>query len=101
MLYSTAAPFVKALAVPALLLTLATPAWSQEEPPFAKTGVYVGASNVFDFALDGLTFDGSSYYRQLDGDEILILPRLERKSAMRALVGVRSRRGAFEVSYDQ
>ena len=99
--YSTTAQFVKALAVPALLLTLATPAWSQEEPPFAKTGVYVGASNVFDFALDGLTFDGSSYYRQIDGDEILILPRLERKSAMRALVGVRSRRGAFEVSYDQ
>jgi hypothetical protein len=99
--YPTAAQFVKALAVPALLLTLAAPAWSQEEPPFAKTGVYVGASNVFDFALDGLTFDGSSYYKQVDGDEILILPRLERKSAMRALVGFRSRRGAFEVSYDQ
>jgi hypothetical protein len=99
--YSMAVRIGRILAMPAVFLTLAAPAWSQEQPPFAKTGVYVGASNVFDFALDGLTFDGSSYYQQIDGDEILILPRLERKSAMRALVGFRSRRGAFEVSYDR
>ncbi len=104
MLHFMAAHFGRLLAASALLLTFATPAWCQEEPPlppFAKTGVYVGGSNVFDFALDGVTFDGSSIYKEIGGDEIMILPRLERKTAFRVLVGARSRRGAFEVSYDQ
>jgi hypothetical protein len=84
-------------------LALATPASSQERgsSSFAKEGVYGGVSGLFDFALDGLTFDGSSYYQKENGEEILILPRLERKNMMRAIVGMRSARGSFEISYDQ
>jgi hypothetical protein len=89
------------LIVPLFLLAFAAPARSQERSTFAKEGAYVGVSGLLDFALDGLTFDGASYYRREDGDEILILPRLERKSMLRALVGLRSARGSFEISYDQ
>jgi hypothetical protein len=90
-----------ALALPLFLLALAAPASGQERPAFAKEGTYVGVSGLPEFTLDGLTFDGSSYYKKEGGEEILILPRLEQKSMLRAIVGFRSSRGAFEVSYDQ
>lgn len=84
------------------LLPIATPAWSQEAPRFAKEGAYVGASGLLDFTFGGETFDGASYYQKVDGEEILILPRLEgARNTVRAIVGFRSARGAFEVSYDQ
>jgi hypothetical protein len=83
------------------LLGLPPAAWSQEQAAFAKNGAYVALSGVSDFTLDGLTFDGSTYYRKVDGDEILILPRLNAKPAVRGIVGVRTTRGAFEVGYEQ
>jgi opacity protein-like surface antigen len=83
------------------LLAFASPAASQEQPGFAKNGIYVGASGVPDFTLDGVTFDGSSYYQKIGGEEIMILPRLEPKSTARLVGGVRSSRGAFEVGYEQ
>ena len=95
------ARLVKLLGVPLFLLALAAPAWSQEGSSFAKQGIYVGVSGLPGFTLDGLTFDGSTYYQKVGGEEILILPRLDRKSMSRAIVGFRSKRGSFEVSYDQ
>src|SRR5260221_8589929 len=95
------ARLVKPLGLPLFLLALAAPAWSQESPSFAKEGVYVGVSGLPGFTLDGLTFDGSTYYQKSGGEEILILPRLGRKSMLRAIMGVRSKRGSVEVSYDQ
>ncbi len=83
------------------LLSQAHAAWAQETPGFAKNGFYVGASDVPNFTLDGITFDGSSYYQQIGGDEILILPRLEPKSTIRGIGGYRLGWGAFEVSYEQ
>ena len=82
-------------------LAAAASALAQEIPGYAKNGVYVGASAVPDFALDGVTFDGSSYYRQIGGDEIMILPRLEAKSTIRGTVGFRLTRGSFEVGYER
>jgi hypothetical protein len=87
--------------LPLFLLALAQPAWSQERHGFAKEGLYAGVSGLPGFTLDGLTFDGSTYYQKIGGEEILILPRLDRKSMLRPTVGIRSSRGAFEVSYDQ
>ncbi len=52
-------------------------------------------------ATPALTFDGSSYYQKVNGDEVLILPRLEGRDMIRAILGVRGRRGAFEFSYDR
>ena len=94
------ARFVTVLALPLVLLVFATPARSQEEhPTFAKVGAYVGVSGLLDFTLDGLSFDGTSYYKQVDGEEILILPHLEQTNMIRTVVGFRAARGAFEMSY--
>jgi len=97
---SLRARFITVVAV-CCLLSIAPRAWSQEQPSFAKTGTYVGVTGVPDFTLDGITFDGSSYYKAVDRDEIVILPRLEPKTAMRGVVGFRSNRGAFEIGYEQ
>jgi hypothetical protein len=95
------ARLVKPLGLTLVLLAFAAPAWSQEGSSFAKEGAYVGVSGLPGFTLDGLTFEGSTYYQKIGGEEILILPRLDRKDMLRAIVGVRSKRGSFEVSYDQ
>jgi opacity protein-like surface antigen len=84
------------------LLAFATAAQSQERPSgFAKNGFYAGASTVPDFTFDGVTFDGSTIYKEIGGDEIIILPRLEPKSTIRAVGGYRATRGSFEASYEK
>src|SRR6266478_1680968 len=88
------------LCLPLFLLALASPAWSQEQSRAAKEGMYVGVSGQRGFTLDGLNFDGESYYQKIDGEEIIILPRLDRKNMLRGVVGYRAKRGSFEVSYD-
>jgi hypothetical protein len=98
---SMPARLVTMVGLPLLALGLAAPAWSQEAPGFAKEGAYVGVSGLPGFTLDGRTFDGSTYYQKVGGEEILILPRLDRQRMLRGIVGFRSKRGSFEVSYDQ
>jgi hypothetical protein len=95
----TRALFIPAVA--ACLLAPASTAWSQESSGFAKQGIYVAASGVPDFALDGVTFDGLSIYKKVDGEEFMILPRLQPKSTIRGMVGMRNKRGAFEIGYEQ
>jgi hypothetical protein len=97
MVLTTRALFIVAVCV----LGLPPTAWSQEQSDFAKNGAYVALSGISEFTLDGLTFDGSAYYQEIDGDEIMILPRLDAKTAVRGIVGVRNKRGAFEVGYEQ
>src|SRR5436190_16102691 len=55
---------------------------------------------VPEFTFDGVTFDGASIYKQINGDEIMLLPRLESKPTIRGLVGYRVTRGSFEVGYE-
>lgn len=86
-----------ALVVPAFAST----ARAQEIPGFAKNGLYVGATGVPQFAFDGKTFNGSSVYREIGGDEILLLPSLESRSTVRGIVGYRLTRGSFEVGYER
>jgi len=80
---------------------LAAPTASAQEAPFAANGLFVGATGVPNFTLDGITFDGSSYYQQIGGDEVLILPKLEPTSTVRGFVGYRLTRGSFEVGYER
>jgi hypothetical protein len=102
MTLSALARAVRILAFSLCLLPLAAPAWSQEGGGFAKEGGYIGASGLLDFTFGGETFDGESVYRKVDGDELLILPKLEgARNTVRAVAGFRSARGAFEFSYDQ
>jgi hypothetical protein len=94
--------FVRIAAVSFALVTLSTPAWSQEEKSgFAKEGGYVAVSGLLDFTLDGVTFDGASYYKEIDGDEIIILPKLNERNMVRAGLGYRYSKAALEVSYDR
>ena len=92
---------VKTLMLLVVLLAFAVPALSQERPSVAKEGVFVGVSGMPGFTLDGLPFDGETAYQVEGGDELVILPRLDRKPMLRAMVGIRSTRGSFEVAYDQ
>ena len=93
--------FVCILALPLLLLTFATPAWSQEQYGFAKEGGFVGVAGVLDAKFSDKNFDGSSIYRTVNGDEFMILPRLEGQTMIRGILGVRATKAAFELSYDR
>lgn len=73
----------------------------QDTSNFAKSGVFVGAADVPNFTFDGVTFNGSTVYRKVNGDEILILPKLAPKSTLRGIVGFRLNRGSFEVGYER
>jgi hypothetical protein len=83
------------------LLAVAPGASAQELPGFARNGLFVGASSVPRFTFDGVTFDGSTYYQEIGGEEIIILPRLEPQATIRGFVGFRATRGSFEVSYER
>jgi len=94
----------------ALLLAAAAPASAQitsgfartpAEPGFAREGMYLGGAFLPNFTLDGRTFDGETVYREIDGDEVDLLPRLNTKHMLRAVVGFRSRPFALEISYER
>jgi hypothetical protein len=85
----------------ALLLTLATTASSQELSGFAKEGGYAGVSGLLNFTFDGVTFDGTSAYQKVGGEEIVVLPRLDTRNVVKGILGFRAPRGAFELSYER
>jgi hypothetical protein len=88
----------------ALLLACCVPsaAWGQDEhESFARVGGYVGGSFVPQFTLDGESFDGLTYYREVGGDEIAILPKLDAQKMFRGLLGYRGPNAAIEVSYQR
>ena len=76
-------------AVLALAIVCAVPlaASGQEQQGFAKIGGYAGGSFVPAFTLDGDTFDGFTYYREIDGDEIALLPKLDRQKMFKGILG--------------
>jgi hypothetical protein len=93
---------VRVVLVAWLLLVFAVPAWSQEEElGFAQEGGFVGVSFLPDFTFDGVTFDGETIYKEVDGDEIVILPRLDVRNLVRFALGYRGRQASIEVSYDR
>jgi hypothetical protein len=91
----------RAIATLVCLLTLASPAWSQEFGGFVKEGGFAGLSFLPNFTFDGVTFDGESIYQEVDGDEIMILPRLTEKDMFRVMLGYRARQASLELSYDR
>jgi hypothetical protein len=80
----------KAVALALLLMAFAAPARAQSETVgsggFAKEGGYVGISAIPGFTFDGITFDGSTVYREVDGEELALLPRLDKHATMRVVV---------------
>jgi opacity protein-like surface antigen len=87
----------------ALLIVCAVPvaAWSQDQQGFAKVGGYAGGSFVPTFTLDGETFDGFTYYQEIDGDEIALLPKLDKQKMFRGILGYRGEKAALEFSYER
>lgn len=100
---STRALRIATAVVTLSLLAFASAARAQadDDQGFAKNGFFVGVTGVPVFTFDGVTFDGQSIYKQINGDEIMLLPRLESKSTIRGLVGYRVTRGSFEVGYER
>jgi hypothetical protein len=90
-------------AVLALFIICVVPsaASSQDQQGFAKVGGYVGGSFVPTFTFDGDTFDGLTYYREIDGDEIALLPKLDRQKMFRGILGYRGEKAALEFSYER
>lgn len=90
-------------AVLALLIVCCVPldAWSQDEQGFAKVGGYAGGSFLPAFTLDGETFNGFTYYKEIDGDEIALLPKLDKQKMFRGVLGYRYERAALELSYER
>jgi hypothetical protein len=94
--------FVLIVAVPAMMAIFAAPAFCQEERHgYAKEGGYVGVAGLLGFTFDGNVFDGETGYIEEDGDELMILPKLEKRNLIRGILGHRWEKGAFEVSYDR
>jgi opacity protein-like surface antigen len=90
-------------AVVALVMVCVVPlaAWGQEQQGFAKIGGYAGGSFVPVFTLDGQSFDGFTYYQEVDGDEIALLPKLDRQKMFKGILGYRYEKAAFEFSYER
>ena len=84
-----------------LMLAPAVPAASQEPRGFAKVGGYAGLSFVPNFTLDGETFDGMTIYREVGGDEIGILPKLDEQPKFKGILGYRGKMAAIEFSYER
>ena len=76
-------------------------AWSQEQQGFAKVGGYAGGSFLPVFTLDGETFNGLTFYKEVDGDEIALLPKLDKQKMFRGILGHRYDRAALELSYER
>ncbi len=87
--------------VPLFVLALASPAWSQNGSGFAKEGGFVGVSFLPNFTFDGETFDGTGVYKQENGEEIAVLPRLDKRNLIRVVLGYRYRPASIEVSYER
>jgi hypothetical protein len=94
-------PALLRLLVYLTLMSFPAPAFAQELQGFAKEGGYAGVSGLLNFTFDGVTFDGSTIYREVDGDEIVILPKLDTQHMFRGILGYRGARGAFELSYER
>ena len=90
-------------AVLALLIVCAVPvvAWSQDGQGFAKVGGYAGATIGPAFTLDGETFDGFTAYREVGGDEVALLPKLDKQKMFRGVLGYRYEKASLELSYER
>src|SRR3970040_1584658 len=84
-----------------LLAVTATPVLAQMTGGYAREGMYVGVAGMFDFTLDGVTFDGRTFYEAETTQELFILPELDTQNLVRYVVGFRMRPAALEFSYDR
>ena len=92
------------IACAALLLAGPARAWAQElpsRPPFDIEGGYVGFGTLINFTLDGKSFDGETIYKEVNGEGLAALPRLDSRNLPKFIFGFRTHKGALEFSYER
>jgi hypothetical protein len=95
--------YVYGAAAAIVLFLMSTPAWSQEtggNGGFTKVGGVAGFTYIPGFTFDGVTFDGETGYKEIGGNELEFLPRLDKQDLIRLMMGYHFRQGSLEVSYD-
>ena len=93
---------VKALLTFICLLASSQTAWSQAvQGGYAREGGFAGVTFVPGFTFDGVTFDGQTGYKEVDGEEIMLLPKIDKQPLIRAILGYRGRMASIEVSYER
>jgi hypothetical protein len=95
-------PFtIRLLAVLLFVLAMAAPVRGQSNPGAARQGGFAGVTFVPQFNFDGVTFDGQTVYKEIDGEELAFLPRVEKQPLFRGILGYRARNASLEISYDR
>jgi hypothetical protein len=91
------------LAFAAFVTLVATPSAAQVEGAkgFAKEGGFVAVTIMPSFTFDGETFDGRTVYKEIDGEELFFLPKIDKQPLIRAILGYRARQASLEISYDR
>lgn len=86
-----------------LVLAVAAPVSAQlpDQSGAAKEGGFVGVTVMPAFTFDGETFDGQTYYQEIDGEELFFLPSLNERPLIRVILGYRAKSAAIEISYDR
>jgi opacity protein-like surface antigen len=96
------APRLRPIALTLCLLSASAPAWAQEQQAgFAKIGGFAGVTVMPGFTFNGDTFDGETVYKEVDGEELVFLPRLNKRPLIRGILGYRAREVALEISYER
>ena len=84
------------------LFALATPLHAQTSgPAYPKIGGFAGVTFVPGFTFDGETFDGEAAYKEIDGEELVFLPKLDKQPLIRGILGYRARQASLELSYER
>jgi len=89
------------LVLPLFLATAAPAAAQAQTAGFAREGGFVGFTVLPGFTFDGNTFDGETVYQEIDGEELMFLPRLDKQPLIRGVLGYRARQVALEISYER
>ena len=84
-----------------LLVTTHAAAQVDPQPGAAREGGFIGVTVMPAFTFDGETFDGRTIYQEIDGDEVVFLPELNKRPLIRAILGYRARQASLEISYDR
>ena len=102
MTFNISRTWIRALAGATLALVLSAPAAAQEQyGGYVKQGGFVSFTFMPGFTFDGDFFDGQTGYKEVDGEELVFLPKLDKQPLMRAILGFRGKNASLELSYDR